>query len=588
MTLSQDVSVLPRVSLRRDHIADTAVAVIEVVPMHEVARPFTCVVQARQSLVRELGPVLGCAKQTLHKCVVIAHPRPGVRGLDAQPVQHGDDGGGFDGRAVVAVQHRSLISLVQGNAFGQCRAMHQMRGVLPVIFGVNLPPHDLAAVEVQDQVQVEPLAHHLGGQVGHVPAPHLPRGGGHMRLRRAFGLRCLGAPTVGVLPGLSQDAAEGRFTGQVDALIGQHGHDACWWHVRKSRLVGRLQYSRTLGRRERMGRCGVDRIRATIALCQPILGFPALQRAQTDARELASLAQASALAVRFIDDVGHVAAIFQSDHSSSPLWKIASSFFDSTSSAAVSARALSLRRSSRSSALMRLRSAAVSLGLARCSSGVARAWVALARQASSSCGYTPFSRHQALRLDSSMAAVVLTALSRADADQARWRAGLVRDSALQRSRVSTDTPSSNEMSSKEAVFGGSSLASTLFLKACPYRAITSFHQRPPFFQIYGGDKYSDVGGGHRDLGADATDQRLSGGHQWLVPSRQASCSWLYTHPNNQDRDLSDRRSPELPRPQPSCWATHLKFNRAKKKQDGWRAAWRWWGRFGRGWRLPSR
>jgi hypothetical protein len=52
------------------------------------------------------------------------------------------------------------------------------------------------------------------------------------------------------------------------------------------------------------------------------------------------------------------------------------------------------------------------LGLARRSSGAAKAWVALARQASNSCGYTPFSRHQALRVDSSMAAVVITALNR--------------------------------------------------------------------------------------------------------------------------------------------------------------------------------
>jgi hypothetical protein len=143
---------------------------------------------------------------------------------------------------------------------------------------------------------------------------------------------------------------------------------------------------------------------------------------------------------------------------------------------------------------MRLRSAAVSLGLARRSSGAAKAWVALARQASSSCGYTPFSRHQALRVDSSMAVVVITALSRAAADHARSRAGMVSDSDRHRSRVSTDTPISTEISSKEAVFGGSSLASTLFLKACPYRAIASFHHRPPFFEIYGGDNYSDAGG----------------------------------------------------------------------------------------------
>ncbi len=82
----------------------------------------------------------------------------------------------------------------------------------------------------------------------------------------------------------------------------------------------------------------------------------------------------------------------------------------------------------------------------------------------------------------------------AAADHARSRAGMVSDSDRHRSRASTDTPISTEISSKEAVFGGSSLASTLFLKACPYRAIASFHHRPPFFEIYGGDNYSGAGG----------------------------------------------------------------------------------------------
>jgi len=71
-------------------------------------------------------------------------------------------------------------------------------------------------------------------------------------------------------------------------------------------------------------------------------------------------------------------------------------FFDSTSSAAVSARARSLRSRSRSSSLMRLRSCLVACGLARASSGSASAAVQLARHLSNSAGYTPCSRHHAL------------------------------------------------------------------------------------------------------------------------------------------------------------------------------------------------
>ena len=60
-------------------------------------------------------------------------------------------------------------------------------------------------------------------------------------------------------------------------------------------------------------------------------------------------------------------AIFEADHSSSPLLKIAATFFDSTSSAAVSASARSLRCSSRSSSLMR---SPVLLGLLRAGPGL--------------------------------------------------------------------------------------------------------------------------------------------------------------------------------------------------------------------------
>jgi hypothetical protein len=76
-----------------------------------------------------------------------------------------------------------------------------------------------------------------------------------------------------------------------------------------------------------MGRQGARCFRPAIAFCKPILRLPALQRAHINSGQLAGLAQARAIAVRHINHLGHVAAIFQSDHSSSPLGKIASSFF---------------------------------------------------------------------------------------------------------------------------------------------------------------------------------------------------------------------------------------------------------------------
>jgi hypothetical protein len=63
--------------------------------------------------------------------------------------------------------------------------------------------------------------------------------------------------------------------------------------------------------------------------------------------------------LRSTDILDQRLAIFQSDHSSSPRWsrlKIASTFFESTNSAAASASAFSFRRNSRSSSLIRRRS----------------------------------------------------------------------------------------------------------------------------------------------------------------------------------------------------------------------------------------
>lgn len=140
-------------------------------------------------------------------------------------------------------------------------------------------------------------------------------------------------------------------------------------------------------------------------------------------------------------------------------------FFESTSSAAASASALSLRRSSRSNSLMRRWSCLVCCDVAHASPGAVRACVALWRQAASSCGYTPCSRHQAFLLASSMAAVVNTASKRAAAVHWRCCIGCDRASERQRSSVSTLTPISREITSTAELSGGNNRATARSLKA---------------------------------------------------------------------------------------------------------------------------
>ena len=178
-------AIASRMSLRRGDVADAAVPMIVVVPTHEVSCPGPSRVEVGEALGRELGPVLRGAEQRLGIGVVVAHARPRVRRLDAQPVQHRQHRGGLERGAVVAVQHG--LGQHRGDALGQRRAAHQVRGVIGVVGVVHLPADDLAAVQVQDQVQVEPPADHRGRQIGHVPAPHLARRRGDVRGRRSHG-----------------------------------------------------------------------------------------------------------------------------------------------------------------------------------------------------------------------------------------------------------------------------------------------------------------------------------------------------------------------------------------------------------------
>jgi hypothetical protein len=208
---------------------------------------------------------------------------------------------------------------------------------------------------------------------------------------------------------------------------------------------------------------------------------------------LARQAQSRSCGVCHDDVLGHDAAIFEVDHWSPPLWKIASSFFDSTSNAAVSASAV-LAKQIALQLLVRFLSARVACGLARASSGSGSAAAQLARHLSNSPEYTPCLRHQALLPASSSAAVVTTASSRAAAVQARRRAGLDCASSRHRSSVAVLSPTSRTTTFTAAPSGGNNLATALSLNACPYRVTSVLHRRALGFWFYRGDNYSDAGG----------------------------------------------------------------------------------------------
>ncbi len=97
MSRSENRVIVACVALSRADVPNTAVTMIEVVPVGEASHPNTRFVEIGEPLGGELGPVLGGTKQRLGIGIVVADARPGVRGLDAQPVEHRQDRGGLAG-----------------------------------------------------------------------------------------------------------------------------------------------------------------------------------------------------------------------------------------------------------------------------------------------------------------------------------------------------------------------------------------------------------------------------------------------------------------------------------------------------------
>ena len=87
--------ILPGMALCGGDIADAAAPVLMVLPAGEAHGPAPGGLQVGKPADREVGPVFGCSKQRLSEGVVVAYPRARVGRLDAEPVQHGQHGGGL-------------------------------------------------------------------------------------------------------------------------------------------------------------------------------------------------------------------------------------------------------------------------------------------------------------------------------------------------------------------------------------------------------------------------------------------------------------------------------------------------------------
>ena len=96
---------------------------------------------------------------------------------------------------------------------------------------VHLEADDLAAEQIEDEVEVEPAALQSARQVGDIPAPDLARRGRHMGAGRADAPGRAGPAAAPQLAMVAQHPMEAGFAGEVATLVGQCRDDAGRRHV---------------------------------------------------------------------------------------------------------------------------------------------------------------------------------------------------------------------------------------------------------------------------------------------------------------------------------------------------------------------
>jgi hypothetical protein len=155
-------------SLSRTDVKDGTVAVIVVVPLHKRACPLAGMLEIHEAVRPELWPILCSVEQRFYEGVVVVDARAGVGSPQSEPAHRHQGRGGLTRRAVIAVQYRLVVQHVQ--AHGASRATQRVYCVFGVAALAHFEADALAAILVQNQVQIELPADHRGPQVRHVPA----------------------------------------------------------------------------------------------------------------------------------------------------------------------------------------------------------------------------------------------------------------------------------------------------------------------------------------------------------------------------------------------------------------------------------
>src|SRR5918912_2989894 len=217
---------------------DRAMAVFVVVPGHEMSDPALRVVLAGETRCWPVRPVLAGPEQGFGEGVIVADPRSAVGGDDAEPLEGGLHGGALHWAAVVGVQDEGAGEA----ALGPDRLAHELGGQLGTFALVDLPADDLAAVDIEDQVEVEEHAPDRAGHPGDVPAPDLAGAAGAVAGRRLATRRRLGPTAMVLLLFRPQDAVEAGLRGEIAALIREARHDLAGRQALEGLAVADIQH----------------------------------------------------------------------------------------------------------------------------------------------------------------------------------------------------------------------------------------------------------------------------------------------------------------------------------------------------------
>src|SRR5699024_18430 len=342
--LGQDLDVLPGVTLVRRDVVDAAMLVLMVVPVDEVTDPLARGLERGKASLGEVRHVFAGPEQRFDEGVVVADPRSAERSGDPELAEHDLHRLALDRAAVVAVKDQRISDA----AFLPDGALDQIAGVHGTLVLVHLPAHDLAAEQIHDQVQEEEAAADIARQPGDVPTPHGVGRISAVSRWRSGRCRVASTSTMVLLVLIIEHAVEARLRSQVAALVSQLRHDLAGRHGSVLGLVADPYNLLPLFGLERVRWQRACRLRPSVgahsAICRP-----ALVCAGRDAQHPAGGPETSASGSGLVDQLNSFMAIRGADHSSSPSPQIARAFFDKVSKAAVSARAFSLRASSRSS-----------------------------------------------------------------------------------------------------------------------------------------------------------------------------------------------------------------------------------------------